>query len=260
MRHLIRGVITATAAITAVLVIERWRPLRRQVESAAVRQPRNLCVAALGAMAVQLVEAPVVEPIARRVDERNLGLLPALQLPRAVESIAAVLLLDYTLYLWHVLTHRAPWLWRFHQVHHVDLDLDASTAVRFHFGELSLSTPWRAAQVRVIGVRPEVLHLWQRLLLISIVFHHSNMRLPLRAERLLSWLVMTPRLHGIHHSARSEEMNSNWSSGLSIWDRLHRTLLSDVAQDAIRIGVEGYDAPPDVTLPRLLTMPFERAH
>ncbi len=253
------ALLLAVGAVVAVLAAERLRPLRRRVEPVRVRQARNLVIAVLGAAAVRAVEAPVVEPLARRVDARGLGLLPQLGLPRPLESLLAVVLLDYTLYLWHVLTHRAGWLWRFHQVHHVDLDLDASTAIRFHFGELSLSTPWRAAQVRLIGVRPDVLHLWQRLLLASIVFHHSNMRLPRRMEAVLSWLIVTPRLHGIHHSSRGEEMNSNWSSGLSIWDRLHRTFRDDVAQERIRIGVEGYDTPPDVALPRLVAMPFVRA-
>jgi sterol desaturase/sphingolipid hydroxylase (fatty acid hydroxylase superfamily) len=253
-------ILLAVGASAAVLVAERWRPLRKRVEPPIVRQPRNLAIAALGALAVQLVEAPVVEPIARHVEERNLGLLPQFALPPMLEALVAIVLLDYTLYVWHVLTHRVPWLWRFHQVHHVDLDLDATTALRFHFGELSLSTPWRAAQVRLIGVRPDVLHLWQRLLLVSIVFHHSNLRLPAPLEAALSWLIVTPRLHGIHHSSRGDEMNSNWSSGLSVWDRLHRTRRNDVPQQAIRIGVEGYDTPSDVTLPRLLAMPFARTH
>jgi sterol desaturase/sphingolipid hydroxylase (fatty acid hydroxylase superfamily) len=244
----------------ALLVLERCSPLRRRTERATMRLPRNLVVAALGAAAVQLVEAPVVEPLARRVDAGDLGLLPRLRLPRPIESIAALVLLDYTLYLWHVLTHRVAWLWRFHQVHHVDLDLDASTAARFHFGELSLSMPWRAAQVRLIGVRPDVLHLWQQLLLASIVFHHSNLRLPRRLDAALSWLIVTPRLHGIHHSSRGDEMNANWSSGLAVWDRLHRTFRDDVPQARIRIGVAGYDTPSEVTLPRLLVMPFARSH
>jgi sterol desaturase/sphingolipid hydroxylase (fatty acid hydroxylase superfamily) len=145
-------------------------------------------------------------------------------------------------------------------VHHVDLDLDASTAVRFHFGELSLSTPWRAAQVRLIGVRPDVLHAWQRLLLLSILFHHANLRLPRSLERRLSWIVVTPRLHGIHHSAQGNEMHSNWSSGLAIWDRLHGTFRDDVRQSAIRIGVDGYETPAEVSLSRLAIMPFVRAH
>ena len=140
-----------------------------------------------------------------------------------------------------------------------DLDLDASTAIRFHFAELALSAPWRAAQVRLIGVRPEVLHAWQDMVLAMIIFHHSNLRLPAWCERLLSAVIVTPRLHGIHHSSRGDEMNSNWSSGLAVWDTLHGTRRTDVAQDTLRIGVEGYTAS-EVTLSRLLTMPFAAAH
>ena len=111
-----------------------------------------------------------------------------------------MLLMDYTLYVWHVLTHRVPALWRFHAVHHIDLDLDASTAVRFHFGELTLSTPWRVAQVVVIGTSPLALSIWQTGLLMSILFHHSNVELPLAIERRLGRVFVTPRMHGIHHS------------------------------------------------------------
>jgi sterol desaturase/sphingolipid hydroxylase (fatty acid hydroxylase superfamily) len=168
----------------------------------------------------------------------------------------AVVALDYTLYLWHVLTHRVPFLWRFHQVHHVDLDLDASTAIRFHFGEMALSVPWRAAQVLVLGVSPRALALWQKLTLIEILFHHSNLELPLEVERWLCCFVVTPRMHGIHHSIVEEEINSNWSSGLTLWDFLHGTLRLDVPQDEIIIGVPAYRKPEELTLPNLLAMPF----
>jgi len=145
-----------------------------------------------------------------------------------VRGVLAVLLLDYSLYVWHVLTHRVPLLWRFHLVHHVDLDMDASTALRFHLGELLLSVPWRAAQIGLIGVSWRVYAIWQALLMLSILFHHSNFRLPLRVEGYLNRLIVTPRMHGIHHSIASDEVNSNWSSGLSFWDRLHGTLRLDV--------------------------------
>jgi sterol desaturase/sphingolipid hydroxylase (fatty acid hydroxylase superfamily) len=149
-----------------------------------------------------------------------------------------------------------PLLWRFHAVHHTDRDLDASTAVRFHFGELTLSVPWRAAQVALIGVSPSDLRLWQRALLVSILFHHSNLRLPDGAERALRAVVMTPRLHGIHHADEEATRDANWSSGLTLWDWLHGTLVTDVPQEAIRIGIAGYQHPDDVTLPRILAMPF----
>ena len=153
--------------------------------------------------------------------------------------------------------HRSPWLYRFHQVHHADLELDVSTAARFHVGEFLASVPWRAAQVAVIGASPRAVAVWQRLTMISVLFHHSNVRLPLALERRLAAVVVTPRLHGIHHSIVQEEQDSNWSSGLTLWDRLHGTLRANVAQDEIEIGVAAYRKPEDVSLGRSLAMPFE---
>jgi sterol desaturase/sphingolipid hydroxylase (fatty acid hydroxylase superfamily) len=155
-----------------------------------------------------------------------------------------------------VLIHRAPFLWRFHKVHHVDLDLTASTALRFHFAEMALSVPWRAAQVLLIGGSPRALAIWQDFLFLSVMFHHSNLRLPPKWERCLVRLIVTPRMHGIHHSIVEDETNSNWSSGLTVWDWLHGTLKLDLPQNAITIGVAAYREPNDVTLPKLIAMPF----
>ena len=234
---------------------ERKRPLRGRVEPEARHHARNAAVAALAAATVQAAEMPVVAPIAALSLRRRWGLLGRMQ-PGWLRTALSLLLLDYSLYVWHVLTHRVPALWRFHAVHHVDLDLDASTAVRFHFGELAASIPWRAAQVAAIGVTPSDLRLWQQAVLVSILFHHSNLQLPARAERLIGAFVTTPRLHGIHHSDEEAIRNCNWSSGLTLWDRLHRTLRDDVPQDAIAIGVAGFEDPGAVTLPRILEMPF----
>jgi sterol desaturase/sphingolipid hydroxylase (fatty acid hydroxylase superfamily) len=165
-------------------------------------------------------------------------------------------LLDYTLYVWHVLTHRVPWLWRMHVVHHADLDLDVSTAVRFHCAEMIVSVAWRAGQVVLIGVSPLALSVWQTLVLLSVLFHHSNVRLPIATERWLNRFIVTPRMHGIHHSVIEDETNSNWSSGLTIWDRLHGTLRLGVPQENILIGVPAYRRPDEVTLGKLVTMPF----
>lgn len=179
-----------------------------------------------------------------------------MSLPIWLETALAVLLLDYSLYAWHVLTHKVPFLWRFHVVHHIDLDLDASTALRFHFGELILSVPWRAAQIVLIGVSPLSLSVWQTALHISILFHHSNVRLPNEFERRLNRLIVTPRMHGIHHSTVHEETDSNWSSGLTIWDRLHGTLRLNVPRNEITIGVAEYGERRDVEFLKLLAMPF----
>jgi sterol desaturase/sphingolipid hydroxylase (fatty acid hydroxylase superfamily) len=243
-------------AFGALVWFERRRPLRREVEPKRTRDIRNLAVAAAGAATLQVLERPVVEPQARLVERRRWGLLNRVRLPAWAEVAAAAVLMDYTLYVWHVLVHRVPFLWRFHLVHHVDLDLSASTALRFHFAELALSVPWRAAQVLLIGVSPRALSVWQTALLVSILFHHSNVRLPAALERRLVRLIVTPRMHGIHHSVVPQETDSNWSSGLTVWDWLHGTLRLDVPRAAVTIGVPAYRAADEVTLGRLLAMPF----
>jgi sterol desaturase/sphingolipid hydroxylase (fatty acid hydroxylase superfamily) len=246
------------AEIGCLLWLELRRPLRRSVESKLRRNARNLVVAGLAALSVQLAEKPVIDPLAKMVERRRWGLFAGHTLPFWLQTTLAVAALDYTLYLWHVVVHRAPWLWRFHLPHHVDRDMDASTALRFHFSELVLSVPWRAGQILVIGVTPFSLSLWQTLLMMSILFHHSNVKLSKNTERWLGRWIVTPRMHGIHHSIVEGETNSNWSSGLTVWDWLHRTLRPDVPQRAVTIGVPAYRPPEAVTLPKILAMPFIR--
>jgi sterol desaturase/sphingolipid hydroxylase (fatty acid hydroxylase superfamily) len=236
---------------------ERRSRLRRPVEDKLTHDARNLAVAGASAAVIQGLEMPVVRPLSKLVERRRWGLTRRLPIPEAARDVLAVILMDYTLYLWHVLTHRVPFLWRFHQVHHIDRDLDATTAIRFHFGEMAASVPFRATQILVIGTSPRALETWQTLLFASILFHHSNVRLPLRLERWIAHLVVTPRLHGIHHSTRDEEVNSNWSSGLTIWDWLHGTLRTGVRQEEITIGVPGFDQLEQVTLPKMLALPFQ---
>lgn len=237
-------------------LLERRRPLRREVEPKLARTTRNLATAGLAALSLQLFERPVVDRLTSLVERRRFGLLKLFRLPRWLEVALALLLLDYTLYVWHVLMHRVPALWRFHLPHHVDLDLDVSTALRFHFGELGISTAWRAGQVVLIGVTPFALSVWQTAVLVSVLFHHSNVRLPAEVEEKLRLIFVTPRLHGIHHSMVEDEANSNWSSGLTVWDWLHGTLVMDVPQEKITIGVPAYRDPEDVRLRAILAMPF----
>jgi sterol desaturase/sphingolipid hydroxylase (fatty acid hydroxylase superfamily) len=253
------GFFAALGAFAALAIAERARPLRtRGAPDTPRRLIRNLALAGISAAAVQVAERPILTPLANAVVRRRWGLLPRLGLPAWAETTASVLLMDYTLYLWHVMTHRVPLLWRFHRVHHADLDLDASTAIRFHFGEFVLGVPYRTLQVALIGVGPRSLTLWQRLTLIEVLFHHSNLRLPPALERRLVRLVVTPRMHGIHHSIVADETNANWSSGLSIWDHLHGTLRLNVPQAAVTIGDPELRRPDEVTLPKMVAMPFAR--
>jgi sterol desaturase/sphingolipid hydroxylase (fatty acid hydroxylase superfamily) len=248
------ALIAGTFAI--LFVAERRRPLRRQRESRPRRTARNFAMAGLTAAVMSVVQAPLIAPLARRVEREQSGLLPRLKLGTAARTLVGVLLLDYTLWWWHWLNHRLPFLWRFHLVHHVDRDMDASTAIRFHFGEMSLSVLYRMAQVRLLGIDRRTLSAWQLLLMVSIFFHHSNVRLSSGTERLLVRFLVTPRMHGIHHSDYLAETDSNWSSILSCWDYLHGTMRLDIPQQAITIGVPAYQHQASVTLPQLVLLPL----
>lgn len=244
-------------AYLALRWFERRRPLRVSVDDPRSRARRNLALAAAAGLVLQLAEAPAVRGACRLVETRRWGLAKRCALPGWLGGALAVVLLDYSLYAWHILLHRVPLLWRFHVVHHIDLDLDASTALRFHCAELALSVPWRAGAILLAGAGRLPTQLWQTATLLSIMFHHANLRLPLGLERRLVRLIVTPRMHGIHHSAVRTHTDANWSSGLTLWDRLHGTLRLDVAQDRITIGVPAYREP--MSAPELLGLPLRTA-
>lgn len=185
----------------------------------------------------------------------KLGLLAWIKLPVFLQIAVSILILDYAFYLWHLISHRQNFLWRFHLVHHTDLDLDASTAFRFHFAELTLASVFRILVVIIFGIQPFQLVLFEVIMLVCVLFHHSNMRLPKRFEVLLWRVLITPRLHGIHHSMLQPETNSNFGTVFSFWDRLHRTRIVNVVQRQITIGVPAYQK--ELTLWQLLGLPFQ---
>ena len=251
-----RGILTV-GTFAALYYFEKRRPLRKQLESKEVQMARDVAIAATAGLAISLFEKPVTGKLTRFVEEKKFGLVKILRLPKFLEIALSVVLLDYTLYIWHVLTHKSPFLWRFHKVHHADLDLTAATALRFHFGEMKISVPFRAGQILLIGVSRDALQIWQALLFLSVLFHHSNVRLPEKFEEKLQKIIVTPRLHGIHHSIEKDEMDSNWSSGLTVWDFLHGTFRNDIPQDEITIGIKGFDEEKEVTLGKMLIEPFK---
>jgi sterol desaturase/sphingolipid hydroxylase (fatty acid hydroxylase superfamily) len=242
----------------AMVVLELRRPLRHSVESKFRRIVRNLTTGATALAVSTLLQTPLVVPVSRWMLARHIGLLNIVAIPPALQTLLSIVLLDYTLWFWHYANHRVPFLWRFHLVHHVDRDLDASTALRFHFGEQALSVAYRCVQIAAIGATPLAVWMWQAILFASILFHHSNVELPIAWERRLVRLIVTPRMHGIHHSDRLNETNSNWSSLLSWWDYLHRTIILGVPQSSVTIGVPAYESPSDVTIGRILVIPFIR--
>jgi sterol desaturase/sphingolipid hydroxylase (fatty acid hydroxylase superfamily) len=168
------------------------------------------------------------------------------------------LLMDLTFYYWHRANHQVPFLWRFHNVHHMDPDLDVSTAFRFHVGEIVFSAGFRIVQIGLIGPSAFTYLVYEGVFQGNTLLHHTNVRLPLRAERLLNALLVTPRMHGIHHSVVEEESTSNYGVVLRWWDALHGTLRLNIPQAAIMIGVPAYLEPADHTLSHALALPFRK--
>jgi sterol desaturase/sphingolipid hydroxylase (fatty acid hydroxylase superfamily) len=250
------GAALLMGGIGALLWFERTRPLRTPSEPPVRRIARNAAVGAVTAAAVSAIERPIVTRLSALAAARAWGIVPRLPLPGPLRALAALALMDYTLYWWHVLLHRVPIMWRLHEPHHADRDLDLSTALRFHFAEFLASVPWRCAQIMLIGVGPRTLGLWQKLTFAEVLFHHSNVRLPRSLEAKLSRYVVTPRMHGIHHSAVREERDSNFSSALTLWDTLHNTARVDMHRDEVTIGLPDFRADEDVTLRKTLTLPF----
>lgn len=253
----IRFAVGATT-LALLTVLERRFPLRHQRHPANRRLVVNLAVGAIGFAAVTLAYGVVVLGAIDWAADHQVGVVRWLALPGWVAVPLIVILLDYTLWIWHWLNHRVALLWRFHAAHHADLDLDASTALRFHPGELLLSLPFRAVQVVVIGATLWPLFIWEGLLFAFTQFHHSNLRLPERADGMLSHAIITPRLHGIHHSRRPAELHANFGTLLSVWDRLHRVRVTDVAQDSIDIGLPHQADSRALGVTASLGVPFHR--
>ena len=164
-----------------------------------------------------------------------------------------LLILDAFIYWWHRANHRLPVLWRFHQVHHLDRFLDSTTSLRFHFGEVMISACVRAGFVILLGLPFTSVVIYEGLLLVATVFHHSNLRLPPALERALSWVVVTPSIHWVHHHAKRSDTDSNYATVLSVWDKLFGSRSPTPRSLTMEIGVEG---GRELGFVKLLLKPF----
>jgi len=248
----------AIAIFAALFAVEKLFPLRTTRSALFGRLVINLAVAGLAYLTAMIVVRPSALHTLDWTAQNSFGLIQLMPAPDWAQFIVGFLLLDLSFYYWHVLNHKIPVLWRFHNVHHIDPDLDVSTAFRFHFGEVLLSTLFRVAQVSLIGMSFITFAVYEGVFQAGTLFHHSNVRLPIRLERLLNKVLVTPRMHGIHHSQVQYETNSNFGVVFSWWDKLHRTIGLNIPQSRIEIGIAGYSMPEDNRLWHALALPFRK--
>ena len=248
-----------TAGILVVLfVLERLSPLRKSTRSLIVRMVVNVAIAILMFLAAIALVQPAAKWALRWSADKPFGLVQLVGLPTWAKFALSFLLMDLGFYYWHVANHRVPFLWRFHNVHHIDPDLDVTTAFRFHFGEIAFSSAFNLLAVSAIGISGWAFAVYQLIFQAEVLFHHSNLRLPIRFERLLSKVIVTPRMHGIHHSQVWRENNSNFGTVFTWWDRLHRTLGLNISQSEVVIGIPGYSRDEDNRIGNALLLPFRK--
>ncbi len=223
-----------------------------------IRWPGNLGIAALDAVLLRLLFPVAAVGVAVAAEDQGWGLLHALDMPRWLAVVAAVVVLDLVVYLQHVLFHAVPGLWRLHRMHHADLDVDVTTGARFHPVEMVLSMLIKLAAVSVLGAPAEAVVAFEVLLNATAMFNHGNVRLPLPVDRALRWVVVTPDMHRVHHSVERAETDSNYGFNLSWWDRLFGTYRDQprAGHEAMTLGIEQFREPADLRLDRMLVQPF----
>lgn len=243
-----------------LFTLERWRPKALD----ALRQPvppdegrfgwRRLCRNGALWAGNSLLSPAVVLPVTAVAAALSPVVRPEF-LQGWTGLLLDILILDMAIYWWHRFNHEVPFLWRFHEIHHLDERLDTTSAVRFHFGEVVMSAFARAIPVLALGIPLTSVVVFELLVLVSAIFQHSNIKLPDRVERALSRVLITPSIHWVHHHAKRADTDSNYGTILSIWDPLFGTRSATERQVDMRIGVEGLADRP---LPELLWRPFRR--
>lgn len=252
------GPVLILALFLLLFALQLRQPLRRWVMPKLRHLAVNLVSGAVAAVIAQLVVTPLGVAVTVWTAQQRFGLLHRMPAPGWLAAVLSVLLMDFTFYYWHRWNHVWPFLWRFHVVHHADPDLDVSTALRFHFGEIALSSAFRVVQLGVLGVSTPVYLTFELIFGAAVQFHHSNWKLPYKLESVLNRILVTPRMHGVHHSIVRGEANSNYSTIFSWWDRLHRSFTGLERHEGVEIGVAGYQDPRFYGLAALLLMPFRR--
>jgi sterol desaturase/sphingolipid hydroxylase (fatty acid hydroxylase superfamily) len=252
------GAVILPVVFVILFMLETKFQLRKRVMSPWKRIFINFIVSIPSFALLRLLFIPAMVWLAYENEQWHFGLNYLYNAPSWLQFAVAFFLLDYSNYLWHIVLHKLPLMWRFHLVHHTDLDLDVTTAFRFHFGELIGSVFFRGAAVLLIGASPLVVLIYEIFFEAATEFHHSNIKLPSKFEKALNLLFVTPRMHGIHHSMVKRETDSNFSIIFSFWDRIHKTVRLNVPQNEIVTGVSVYPNENELTIWNLLKLPFTK--
>lgn len=259
MLHVILEHWQPLAAVGGFLVFWCWESLAPFIArpSRIRHAARNLTIAGINAFVIVVVFAGATVAVSELSAANSIGLLHRLAVAEPFRIIAAFLALDAFTYWWHRANHRIPLLWRFHRMHHSDPSMDVSTATRFHLGEIAISSTMRLPLIALVGISIQGILLYDFLLLLATQFHHANVGLPSKLDQAMRYAIVSPNMHKVHHSSERVETDSNYSSVLSVWDRLFRTYRERDDYRGIHYGLAGFKEERTQTVTGLLLTPFE---
>jgi len=246
--------IVQLAALGFCLWLESLAPLFMDRPKRVIHGTRNLTIGLVNGVILTLGFSGLVATAAHWGQIHQIGLIHWFNLPPGGKLVLGFLAFDLWMYGWHRANHTMPFLWRFHRMHHSDPELDTTSALRFHAGEMLISAVLRLAVIPLLGIPLNHLLLYELILEPVILFHHSNIALPETLDRPMRLLIVSPNMHRVHHSNIPEETNSNYASIFSFWDRIwgtyrRRDILS------VRYGLKEFRDPRWQTLRGLLLTP-----
>ncbi|MDX2287322.1 MAG: sterol desaturase family protein [Hyphomicrobiaceae bacterium] len=243
-------------------LLEVLAPRRALSQPRSSRWLTNFSIVALDSLLVRLMGAlavPLAAVAAALYAEANgLGLLNLTDWPWWIELLIALVVLDLAIWFQHVASHKVPLFWRLHRMHHADVDIDVSTAIRFHPIEIGLSMIWKIVCVLALGPSAAAVVAFEVILNACAMFNHANVRLPLWLDRVVRLAIVTPDMHRVHHSVHRHEHDSNYGFNLSIWDRLFGTYTPQPkdGHDGMTIGLLPYQTAEPTKLWWSLSLPF----
>jgi sterol desaturase/sphingolipid hydroxylase (fatty acid hydroxylase superfamily) len=258
----LENLIRLAVALGIFCIMVGWeavKPRRAQQVSRLQRWPVNLGLAFLNMVLMRFTVGSLAYMSAVMAAGHGYGLLNMWQASNVLSIMATLLLLDFAIYCQHIVMHKWPLLWRLHKIHHTDLEFDATTAVRFHPLEIVLSMLYKAVCIVLIGGNPEAIVVFEIILNGAATFNHSNVRISEKVDKTLRWLLITPDMHRIHHSAESTERDSNYGFSVSCWDRLCKTYTAEPkqSQTTMTIGLNAYRKQDELGFMQCLLIPFK---
>ncbi|NND21417.1 MAG: sterol desaturase family protein [Silicimonas sp.] len=253
--------IRLTAFLGVLAAMALWEiaaPRRRRDFPRVIRWTNNLALVIVDTVILRLTFPILAVGQALMGEDRGWGLFNNLDIPVWAAALVSMLLLDFAIYLQHVMFHAVPALWRLHRMHHADLDFDATTGLRFHPVEIAISMAIKLAVVAALGPPAFAVLLFEVILNATALFNHANINLPVSIDRWLRWAVVTPDMHRVHHSVDPRETNSNYGFNLPWWDRLLGTYVAQPAKGhtEMQIGIEQFRTKRDLWIDRMLVQPI----